>query len=392
MMIKHSQRTVKCKYCGVREFYWYHNDENDHSAKHECMESTCAGYGRQVTWELRQSSWTDVHNCRGRMAPPKQQPNRPVDVGVYVDQPAAEVDLSLVKQMIDDAIAGFDPVSVDTIVGVVNRVLADQQPIKVEVGNVEIGYRQLPSLCHRVMPKVLKYLDAGFHVMMVGPAGTGKSYIAEQAAEALGLQYAAKSMSPTLPLSDIFGYRDANGNYQTTVFRTVYEFGGVFCFDEIDNSHPSILAAINMALANKACSFPDGMVAKHPEFRCVGAANTFGTGADRQYVGRQTLDAATLDRFWTVDVSYDEALETELALSQGGEAEQTTELLTFIRSLRQAVVSTRLPVIFSQRASLEGSRALARGIPWEDVISDRIRKGTTDSDWSKLTMSVRIPS
>jgi hypothetical protein len=43
------------------------------------------------------------------------------------------------------------------------------------------------------------------------------------------------------------------------------------------------------------------------------AANTYGTGADALYVGRNQLDAATLDRFYVVEMDYDRKLEAKLA-------------------------------------------------------------------------------
>ena len=77
--------------------------------------------------------------------------------------------------------------------------------------------------------------------------------------------------------------------------------GGVFLFDEIDAADANVLLVVNSALANGRMSVPsrhDQPVAKkHSEFVCIAAANTFGRGADRVYVGRNELDEATLDRF-----------------------------------------------------------------------------------------------
>ena len=51
------------------------------------------------------------------------------------------------------------------------------------------------------------------------------------------------------------------------------------------------------------------MVKRHPKFICIGAGNTYGTGPDRVYVGRQELDGASLDRFDFLEWAYDETLE-----------------------------------------------------------------------------------
>jgi hypothetical protein len=109
------------------------------------------------------------------------------------------------------------------------------------------------------------------------------------------------------------GFIDAQGRIVSTAFRKAFEFGGVFLFGETDASMPGALLAFNTALANGWMDFPDGVVQKHPDFRVVADANTFGTGADRLYVGRNQLDAASLDRYAVLDWPYDEALEAALS-------------------------------------------------------------------------------
>jgi len=71
----------------------------------------------------------------------------------------------------------------------------------------------------------------------------------------------------------------------------------LFLFDEIDASLPNAVLAFNAALANGYADFPDGMVKRHPRFACIAAANTFGMGADRIYVGRNQLDGADAGPF-----------------------------------------------------------------------------------------------
>ncbi len=79
--------------------------------------------------------------------------------------------------------------------------------------------------------------------------------------------------------------------------------------DEMDAANPNLINLLNGGLAGKMMSFPCGMVQRHPDFICVASANTFGTGSTEQYVGRNPLDAASLDRFQKVTIDYCEALE-----------------------------------------------------------------------------------
>ena len=215
---------------------------------------------------------------------------------------------------------------------------------------------------HAVLPDLLLGLGAGCHVFLVGPAGTGKSTMAQQAAAGLKLDFFALSVGPTTPTSKVFGYLDAGGSYHDTPFRRAYQQGGLMLIDELDNGHAGLLTELNQALALDICAFPDGMVARHPGFRLVTTGNTYGTGADRQYVGRQALDAATLDRFITIDVPVDENLEARLALAHApSRPEQAERMLAEVRRLRQLAEEQRLPVILSPRASINAAKLLEAG-------------------------------
>jgi hypothetical protein len=105
---------------------------------------------------------------------------------------------------------------------------------------------------------------------------------------------------------------DAQGKYVPTPFYTLYKEGGVFCLDEMDAANPNLINLLNGGLAGKMMSFPCGMVDRHPNFICVASANTFGTGSTEQYIGRNPLDAASLDRFQKYTIDYCQALEESL--------------------------------------------------------------------------------
>lgn len=218
---------------------------------------------------------------------------------------------------------------------------------------------------HAKLPLILETCMAGASPMLVGPAGSGKTTAAEQIAKALGRPfYMAARVTSEFKL---LGYTTAVGAVVRTQFREAFEHGGVFLFDEIDASDADALTAFNAALGNGMGDFPDGMVRKHENFVAVAAANTYGRGADRQYVGRNQLDAATLDRFAVIEVDYDEELELGIA---GNE-----EWTRWVQSIRGAVAREKVRHIVSPRASIMGAKMLARGIDRKDVEEALVWKG-----------------
>jgi MoxR-like ATPase len=192
------------------------------------------------------------------------------------------------------------------------------------------------------------------------------------------------SVGPQTTKSDIFGYMDANGNYVTTEFRRRFEEGGVFLLDEIDAGHGGVLTAVNAALAGTLCAFPDGMIRKHEDFVCLAAGNTYGTGATREYVGRNQLDAATLDRFDFIDFPYDAALEKAIVASAGGDP----DWVDFVQTVRVAVDELKLRHVVSPRASINGAKLLKAGRPRDEVVRTQVWKSLDVPSIEKVSIKV----
>lgn len=232
---------------------------------------------------------------------------------------------------------------------------------------------------HHMLAMVLRWIKRGTHTALVGPAGTGKTHLARQVAEALGRPfYFTGALDSPYKLS---GFIDAQGRFVSTAFRKAYELGGVFLLDEVDASVPGVLLTLNAALANGHADFPDGIIQMHPDFVCLIAANTYGRGADRQYVGRNQLDGATLDRFAFLTLDYDEDLERRLTNNDAWHRR--------VVALRRAVRETKTRMIVSMRASLEGAKALADGDLQSDVENALIWKGIDADSRSKVEGAAR---
>ena len=235
---------------------------------------------------------------------------------------------------------------------------------------------------HFRMDRILKSLARRKHTWLAGPAGSGKTTAASMAAKMLGLKYSEVSLGPATSQWDLNGFKNANGEYVPGEMRDAYENGGVMMLDEIDNANPSVLVAINAALANGYGNFPDGRVKKHEDFVCIAGANTFGRGADRMYVGRTQIDAATLDRFKFLPFDYDEEAELDWA------GHDQREWVLFVQKVSHAAEERQLRVIVSPRASINGADELRDGEEWNNCADEWIwnKMSKEDSDMLKAVV------
>lgn len=230
---------------------------------------------------------------------------------------------------------------------------------------------------HNATERVIQICAINHPIMMVGPAGSGKTTIGNQTAKALNLPfYITSTINDTHELT---GFVDGHGAYHRRPFRDAFEYGGVWVADEIDAWDASALLAANSALANGYSVFPDSPapIYRHPNFRMIATANTFGHGADRVYVGRNELDAASLDRFATINVDYDTTLERILCNGN-------VDWLQYVWRIRKAVNERKIRHVVSTRAIIMGSAALQIGIPRNEVEDIYLFKGMSAKDREKI--------
>jgi cobaltochelatase CobS len=247
---------------------------------------------------------------------------------------------------------------------------------------------ELPPLHHKVLPDIIKAVQADVPVWLQGPPGTSKSTIGRQVADTLGLAFHAISCHEAMTRSDMFGYTDAHGTDHRSPLWDAYELGGVLLLDEIDNGNANILAALNSALSNGFCTFAGKTVNKHENFRVIAAANTAGLGPESGFIGRMGVDLATLDRFATIQVPIDENLETGIvkAILPDGYA----ALLKTVRKLRKLVQERGLRTVVSPRCSINSARQMKHGVSMRDALIRTGCKGLDDTTLNSLLSEVGL--
>ena len=220
----------------------------------------------------------------------------------------------------------------------------------------------------------------GLPVMLVGPAGSGKTTACQHAAEALGLPFYTNGA--LTGAHELMGYKDASGTYHGTPFRQAFACGGVYLMDEMDRSDPAAVLALNSALANGFAAFPDQAepVRAHPDFVPVVAANTYGRGADRLYIGANQLDASTLDRFAVLSWDYDETLERALS---GDDA-----WCSYVQAARKAAGDLKIRHVISPRATMGGAVQRRAGLPFDMVADAVLWKGLDAEQRARIIAAI----
>lgn len=247
----------------------------------------------------------------------------------------------------------------------------------------QIGERktEVKGVQHKEFETVLAFVQRNIPVFLTGPAGSGKNVICQQVAEVLGLPfYFTNAVTQEYKLT---GFTDANGKYQETQFYKAFKDGGVFMLDEMDASIPDVLIILNSALSNHYFDFPApiGFVKQHPDFRVIAAGNTFGQGATMEYVGRNQIDEATLDRFAPVRIDYDPNIEEVCANGD-------QDLLKFIRAYRKATQASGIKTIVSYR-SITRIATMIDCLDIKKVLDSCLLKSMGDDDLKMMQNKVQ---
>lgn len=271
------------------------------------------------------------------------------------------------------------------VLAAIAPVLEQARPVVTEVNVTSShGTHKVSGKTHKEFARTCKLVEMGLPVYLYGPTGTGKTTLAKQIAEALGLPFYKMGAAQTK--YDYTGYNDAGGNYVPTGLAQAVINGGVCLCDEVDGSQPDALLCINALRDGDAIELGGKMYQPHKDFRLIVTANTVGTGATEEYTGRAALDAAFLNGFIKIKVDYDP--EVELAAA-GGDAEITE----FVNDFRAAVekcgvncpVSSRnIKMMYVQAANNENKVFGDRAKMLEAAILLGIEKDTLQTIYSRI--------
>lgn len=235
------------------------------------------------------------------------------------------------------------------------------------------------------------FIEAGQRVLLIGPAGTGKSEAVERIFRAREQQLLVVSCNPSMTADDFEGctdLRESEGGTTVTEFTpaapaVALEKGYGLLLDEVDAVSPEACFALYRILDGRSMHILrkgyEGSIEANKAFRCVGTQNTEGRGDDRGlFHGRAFQDEAMLDR-WSVYIRTDyplEEVETTILVKRTGierkHAEQVVECASLMRKALQA---DKMLMSVSLRRTQNVCANLVAGMPrlkaWEFAVSNR---------------------
>ena len=288
-------------------------------------------------------------------------------------QPALNEDR--VRALIQESIAGIAPRVIEIKQG-------DKPPVRIE----GIVHPEFERICNYLSTKGPNNYQT--NVLLVGPAGCGKSHLIAQVAKALSADYTIVSGTAGASEGDLIGRllptEGGKFEYIPSAAIKLYEAGNaVIGFDEIDAFDSNMLMCANMPLANGHWPVhlrrDNPMIARGKNVYFIATANTYGTGANPLYAGRNTLDGATLDQFVIIDVDYDQVLEELIGLAGGLSAAEMAGLW----ELRDRCREAQLRRVISTRAFQKAATMKLAGETWRQI-RDRLLTGWTKDEKAKV--------
>jgi cobaltochelatase CobS len=153
--------------------------------------------------------------------------------------------------------------------------------------------------------KVIDDLRVGNNVMLIGGAGTGKTFLAKQIAnDVWGKRPNTINCSQWTSPTEIIGGYTIEG-YKQGKLIDAYSKGLLLILDELPKLDPNTAGLLNDALSNTRLTGKESLIEdaagekfeRHPDFACIATGNVYPNSTDIAYAANNKQDLSLLDRF-----------------------------------------------------------------------------------------------
>jgi cobaltochelatase CobS len=245
-----------------------------------------------------------------------------------------------------------------------------------------------------VLKDVIMGIELNIPTMLYGHMGTGKTTILEQSCHYTNRPFIRVQHTINTEEAHILGQTLVRGNetyFELGPLPVAMKYGLVFCADEYDFAHPSVLSVYQPVLEGKALVIKEAdhanrIITPHPNFRFVATGNTNGVGDETGlYAGTNIQNAANYERFGIVrKVEYmPEAQEADVIASQAGvPIDDAKKLVKFAKDVRQAHDKQNISHTVSPRALINAAKLGVRKGSYRDglTLSFSNRLSTVDKE------------
>lgn len=281
------------------------------------------------------------------------------------------------------------------------------QSILDEIKRNQVVVLQIPNFAKKIevsssmanIPNFYEIIDdvlAGNNVYLIGEAGGGKTYTAEQIGKILGREYITLNCSQYTSPLEILGGQSIEG-FKEGKLIDAWKNGKILILDEMPKLDPNTAGLLNDALAKSSKTRPNSdakinsantsepPIERHSDFAIIATGNIYPNEAPApQYRGNNQQDLSLLDRFsgsvyytefdrntdenttrfkFLYDFLIGNYYEYIRAKSEGSSLPTPRGLRTIIESLGHknlALVSYRTNISFRVGFEFELVRAIAR--------------------------------
>jgi len=217
-------------------------------------------------------------------------------------QPQGNIDADSIRHLLQDELQAWK-IGYDNLDRDIRQMLSNkEQTIRFELPPSPTTAFRKPSI--KSFQEIVDDILLGNNVMLVGGAGTGKTYLAENliAKIALGRKHITINCSQWTSPNEIIGGQTMDGYVEGKLIEA-WTNGYVLVLDELPKIDPNTAGLFNDALAKT--KVPNAVIfnarkesfTKHEQFACIATGNIYPDKESASYGANNKQDLSLLDRF-----------------------------------------------------------------------------------------------